>query len=509
MSRESVERAAQLGVVEDIQPAWLYLDGKTLLAHFGYERLRYFQPLKSIFEAGGVAGGGSDHMQKIGPRRSINFYDPFLAMETTVARIPRGLDKPLHPEEALDRKQMIRFYTANNAFLLRREKEIGSLETGKLADFIIVDTNLLDCPVQAISETKVLATYLGGKRIFARPATTGAIGSPSPASQIASVKQLQRDLEPLQVRVQVKTESGDTIWLPKLVDGNEGVVFSKVIGIDLGDRQNPHFKDYKLNAAVDDKWLARLLDFPDLQNLDIANTNVKGPGLEYVGKLTALESLNLTLTPITDPSLAHLRDLTKLKILGLASTKVTGEGLKDLDGLTALVNLNCHFTPVNDAGLRAIGRLTSLERLEIVHTHFTDVGAAPLANLVNLRRLQIGSRDATGAAVAHLVGLAKLEELDLSDNQATLEGLKHAGQISSLRVLRVSQGDAKDDGAACVAKLPNLEQLVLLQTGVTDAGLELLAHSKTLRKLEIHEPGTTEAGLAKLQQAMPQLEIVR
>ena len=104
-------------------------------------------------------------MQKIGPRRSINFYDPFLAMQTSVARVPRGLDKPLHPEEALDRKQMIRFYTANNAILLRREAEIGSLEAGKLADFILLDTDLLDCPVEAIGNTKVLATYLGGQRL--------------------------------------------------------------------------------------------------------------------------------------------------------------------------------------------------------------------------------------------------------------------------------------------------------------------------------------------------------
>ena len=60
---------------------------------------------------------------------------------------------------------MIRFYTANNAFVLRREHEIGSLEPGKLADFILIDTDLLNCPVEAIGTTKVLATYLGGKRL--------------------------------------------------------------------------------------------------------------------------------------------------------------------------------------------------------------------------------------------------------------------------------------------------------------------------------------------------------
>lgn len=168
MSREAVEEAVRLGVAVDIQPAWLYLDGQTLLAQFGSDRLRYFQPLKSIFAAGGIAGGGSDHMQKIGPRRSINPYDPFLGMATSVRRLPRGASEPLHPEEALSREQMLRYYTINNAWIMRQEKELGSLEPGKLADFLILDTDLLTCADEAIEKTKVLATYVGGKRIHPR-----------------------------------------------------------------------------------------------------------------------------------------------------------------------------------------------------------------------------------------------------------------------------------------------------------------------------------------------------
>ena len=118
MSREAIEQAARLGVVVDIQPAWLYLDTRTLAAQFGYDRLRYFQPLKSLFAAGVIAGGGSDHMQKIGSFRSINPYNPFLAMEVAITRRAKGYDQPLHPEEALSREQAIRFYTINNAHLL-------------------------------------------------------------------------------------------------------------------------------------------------------------------------------------------------------------------------------------------------------------------------------------------------------------------------------------------------------------------------------------------------------
>jgi predicted amidohydrolase YtcJ len=57
MSEEAVKECARLGVCVDIQPAWLYLDTRTLAAQFGYERLRWFQPLKSLFAAGAMAGG--------------------------------------------------------------------------------------------------------------------------------------------------------------------------------------------------------------------------------------------------------------------------------------------------------------------------------------------------------------------------------------------------------------------------------------------------------------------
>jgi predicted amidohydrolase YtcJ len=160
MSREAIEQAARLGVVLDIQPAWLWLDGKTLSDH------RYFQALKTIFAAGTIAGGGSDHMQKIGSLRSVNPYNPFLGMWIAVERRPRGMDEPLYPEEALSREQALRFYTANNAYLLFLEKVAGTLEAGKLADFVILDTDLLTCEADAIRQTKVEATYLGGKRVY-------------------------------------------------------------------------------------------------------------------------------------------------------------------------------------------------------------------------------------------------------------------------------------------------------------------------------------------------------
>jgi predicted amidohydrolase YtcJ len=166
MGKEAVEKMAKLGVVVDIQPAWLYLDTRTLTKQFGYDRLRYFQPLKSIFEAGGIAGGGSDHMQKIGSLRSVNPYNPFLGMWTTITRKAKWYDGQLHPEEALSREQAIRFYTANNAYLLFLEDQAGSLEAGKLADLVVLDTDILKCPEDDIRKIQVVRTYVDGKVVY-------------------------------------------------------------------------------------------------------------------------------------------------------------------------------------------------------------------------------------------------------------------------------------------------------------------------------------------------------
>jgi predicted amidohydrolase YtcJ len=166
MSREAIAKMRELGIVADLQPAWLWLDGRTLLKQFGDERLTWFQPYRTLFEQGVTVGGGSDHMQKIGSLRSVNPYNPFLGMWTTLERTPRRMEMPLHPEQQLTREQAIRLYTINNAFLTFEEKEKGSLEPGKLADFVVLKQDILTCPTDAVRDIEVAQTWLGGKRVY-------------------------------------------------------------------------------------------------------------------------------------------------------------------------------------------------------------------------------------------------------------------------------------------------------------------------------------------------------
>ncbi|MFZ9790726.1 MAG: amidohydrolase [Gemmataceae bacterium] len=165
MSCEAVEAMPRVGIVADIQPAWLYLDSHTLAAQFGVDRLEYFQPLQSIFKAGGIVGGGSDHMQRIDSLKSVNPYNPFLGMSVAITRKGKYFPQKLRPEQALTREQAIRFYTMNNAHLMFMENEVGSLEKGKLADFIVLDRNILTCPEDQIASTQCLETFVAGKQV--------------------------------------------------------------------------------------------------------------------------------------------------------------------------------------------------------------------------------------------------------------------------------------------------------------------------------------------------------
>jgi hypothetical protein len=318
---------------------------------------------------------------------------------------------------------------------------------------------------------------------------------------------LEKDLAAL--GGQVTWEPGGPAWLRAAAGDPAMRPLDRLVVVGLNDKTNPHFKGYKLNTQVTDDWLERLAGFPDLRSLDIANADVRGPGLRHLGGLRALESINLTLTPITDDALPALSGLSSLKVLGLASTKVTGTGLRALQGLKNLQNLNFHSTPANDAGLEWIGKMSSLTRLEIVHTRFTDAGTPHLSGLVNLERLQLGSRQATGAGLAFLRELPKLRELDVHDGMLSLEGMRHVGTVKTLNVLRAYGGAGGDEGLAAIAELPQLETLILENIGVTDAGLAALSKLARLKKLTVHEPKVSEAAVTRLRTQLPSAEIAR
>jgi hypothetical protein len=92
-------------------------------------------------------------------------------MWITIARKSRFRNESLHPEGGLSREEAIRMYTINNAQILFLEKETGSLEVGKRADFVIIDRDILQCPLDDIKATQVHETWLNGNKVWSAPAS--------------------------------------------------------------------------------------------------------------------------------------------------------------------------------------------------------------------------------------------------------------------------------------------------------------------------------------------------
>ena len=162
---EAIEKCRKLGVIADCQPAWFYKDADAMKYILGPERIKNFLPLKSMLEAGMIVNGGTDHMVKFDSYSSINPYNPFLGMWTVITRqTERGTI--IEPSQAITREQALKMYTINNAYGTFEEDLKGSLESGKLADLIVISKDYLTCPVDSIRTIQVKMTMVGGKVVY-------------------------------------------------------------------------------------------------------------------------------------------------------------------------------------------------------------------------------------------------------------------------------------------------------------------------------------------------------
>ena len=128
-----------------------------------YERNVY--PFKAVKQAGGTLVAGSD--------APVNSYDPqpFVNMATAVTRRLPG-QAPQNPAQAISIRDVIDAYTINGARFLSRDREAGSIEAGKSADFIVVDQNIIQLADSGrgddIARTRVLETWFQGRLVYVR-----------------------------------------------------------------------------------------------------------------------------------------------------------------------------------------------------------------------------------------------------------------------------------------------------------------------------------------------------
>jgi hypothetical protein len=158
-----IPRFGKLGVIASMQPLHAYPNEDTLdvwARNIGPDRASRAWVWKSIATDGGHLAFGSDW-----PVVTLN---PWEGVQTAVTRQTTE-GKPeggFVPEQRLSVAETITGYTLGAAYAGRREKTEGSIESGKLADLIIVSQNVFDVDPHKLAETKVLTTIVGGRVVY-------------------------------------------------------------------------------------------------------------------------------------------------------------------------------------------------------------------------------------------------------------------------------------------------------------------------------------------------------
>jgi predicted amidohydrolase YtcJ len=160
-----LQRFKELGVIADMQLEWAKREPATegpVEPYLGPDRYRYLYPAGSLHEAGAMIIGGSDW--------DVSSYNPFRGFQTAVTRAGGKGQKPLNIDERVPLTTVVDAYTIDAAFAMKQDTTTGSIEVGKRADLVVLDRDIFSVDPYTIGDTKVVATYLDGRLVYAAPA---------------------------------------------------------------------------------------------------------------------------------------------------------------------------------------------------------------------------------------------------------------------------------------------------------------------------------------------------
>jgi predicted amidohydrolase YtcJ len=166
IQHEDIPRFAKLGVIPSMQASHQTSDMYWAANRLGDNRLLGSYAWRSLLNTGVIIPNGSDFpVEQVNPL--ISFHAAFTRQDANNWPVGGWL-----PQEAMTRDEALKAMTiwpAHSAFM---EKEVGSLEPGKYADFVILDQDIMRVPGELVLKTRVLSTWVGGKAVYRRSPTT-------------------------------------------------------------------------------------------------------------------------------------------------------------------------------------------------------------------------------------------------------------------------------------------------------------------------------------------------
>jgi hypothetical protein len=152
----------QFGIIPSVQPTHATSDMYWVNDRLGAERSHLAYAYKDLLNEAGTIALGTDF-----PVEDISPFKTFYA--ATARQDNKGFPaKGFQMENALSREETLKGMTIWAAYSNFEEHEKGSLEKGKLADFIILDTDIMICNLKDVLKTNVLATFINGEKVFSQ-----------------------------------------------------------------------------------------------------------------------------------------------------------------------------------------------------------------------------------------------------------------------------------------------------------------------------------------------------
>ena len=160
LSPEDIPRFAKLGVIPSMQPTHQTSDMRWAETRVGPQRIRGAYAWRSLLNTGVVIPSGTDF-----PVEEVN---PLLTFHAAVTR-QDPTNWPVggwYPEQKMTRQEALQSMTIWPAYAGFQESMLGSLTPGKYADFVVLDRDIMRIPDTEILATRVVSTWIGGKRVY-------------------------------------------------------------------------------------------------------------------------------------------------------------------------------------------------------------------------------------------------------------------------------------------------------------------------------------------------------
>ena len=165
MTDRDIRRGGNMQIVAEVQPFHTSDDMRWMEERIGRDRSRGAYAFRRLWDSGATVSFGTDSP---GTNASRYFLNPMLGLYAAVTRktLSGQPEGGWFPQEKITIEEAIRAYTLNTAYAGFEEDIKGSLEVGKLADFLILSDNLLTMDADGIKDVTVLMTVVGGNVVY-------------------------------------------------------------------------------------------------------------------------------------------------------------------------------------------------------------------------------------------------------------------------------------------------------------------------------------------------------